>query len=205
MRHNVVALPLAALSLLAFSPAYAGDVTIDVRTPDGQPVADAVVTVQPAAARGAQWIRFAWGVVMNQHNIAFDPYVLVVPVGSDVVFPNKDKVRHHVYSFSPAKKFELKLYGREEARTVRFDKPGIVALGCNIHDQMIGYVVVVDTPYAAKSSASGQVVLRGVPAGGATLTVWHPKSKDRVTPARPVTVTAAPMRQAATVALRAVQ
>jgi len=196
---------LFALALLAAGPACAGDMTLDVRTPDGQPLADAVVTVRPATGPTAQPIRFAWAMVMNQHNIAFEPYVLVVPVGSDVVFPNKDKVRHHVYSFSPAKKFELRLYGREETRTVRFDKAGVVALGCNIHDEMIGYVVVVDTPYAARSGANGQAVLRGVPAGAASITVWHPKSKDRVARALPVTVTPAAMRQTTTVALRAVQ
>ena len=96
------------------------------------------------------------------------------PVGGQVSFPNKDGVRHHVYSFSPAKRFELKLYGRDESRSVRFEKAGVVALGCNIHDSMVAFIKVVDTPYAAKSDASGNVVLRGVPEGAATVRVWHP-------------------------------
>jgi hypothetical protein len=95
-----------------------------------------------------------------------------------VGFPNKDKVRHHVYSFSAAKKFELPLYGQQEERTVTFEKTGVVALGCNIHDVMIGYIYVADTPFAAKTDASGAVVLRGLPGGTGTLSVWHPDMKS---------------------------
>jgi len=86
-------------------------------------------------------------------------------------------VRHHVYSFSAAKPFELKLYGRDETRKVRFDKPGVVAVGCNIHDSMVGFIRVVDTPYAGKSDAAGRVVVRDLPAGPATVTIWHPYAK----------------------------
>ncbi len=89
-------------------------------------------------------------------------------------FPNLDPIRHHVYSFSPAKTFELKLYAREQSHTVRFDKAGIVALGCNIHDQMTAFIDVVDTQWAAKTDASGNVTLGGLPAGQAIITVWHP-------------------------------
>nr|QQZ50020.1 hypothetical protein JKL49_25860 [Phenylobacterium glaciei] len=103
--------------------------------------------------------------------------MLIVPVGSNVNFPNKDNVRHHVYSFSPTKKFELKLYGRDESRSVLFDKAGVVALGCNIHDQMIAYVVVVDTAYAAKTGADGFALIRNAPAGNAVMTVWQPYVK----------------------------
>ena len=106
---------------------------------------------------------------MQQHNIAFDPHVLIVPVGSTVGFPNLDKVRHHVYSFSKVKKFDLKLYGRDETRSVVFDKAGVVALGCNIHDSMSGFIIVVDTPYAMKTDANGRVVIANVPAGSATV------------------------------------
>ena len=84
--------------------------------------------------------------VMAQENISFSPHVLIVPVGATVAFPNHDRVRHHVYSVSKPKKFDIKLYGRDETRTEAFDKPGVVALGCNIHDQMSGFIIVVDTP-----------------------------------------------------------
>ena len=164
---------LAALALMLAIPlrALAGDVVIDVRTPQGAPVANAVVTV---AAPHAGPIRFAWPYRMAQHNLQFDPFVLIVPVGADVTFPNLDTVRHHVYSFSAAKTFELKLFGHDETRVVHFDKAGVVDLGCNIHDNMIAYIVVVDTPYAAQTNAAGEAVIRGVPAGGRGVRVWHP-------------------------------
>jgi hypothetical protein len=92
--------------------------------------------------------------------------------GGDRVLPELDKVRHHVYPFSKAKKFELKLYGHDETRSITFDTPGLVAIGCNIHDTMSGYIHVVDTPYAAKTDASGRAVTEGVPEGGATLALW---------------------------------
>jgi hypothetical protein len=104
----------------------------------------------------------------------FMPFVLVVPVGSTVDFTNLDPFRHHVYSFSPAKKFELKLFGQGEKRAVTFDKPGTVALGCNIHDTMQAFIQVVDTAYAGKTGKDGRVVLRGAPDGNVRLTVWHP-------------------------------
>jgi plastocyanin len=151
--------------------ALAGDVAVSLRTAQGKPIADAVVTL--AAPRQGP-IRFAWPYRMAQQNLQFDPFVLVVPAGADVAFPNLDKVRHHVYSFSAAKSFELKLYGRDETRVVRFDKPGVVPLGCNIHDSMVAFIVVVDTPFAAKTDAAGQAILSGAPAGASALRIWHP-------------------------------
>ncbi|MBS0361894.1 MAG: methylamine utilization protein, partial [Proteobacteria bacterium] len=164
-------LPVAvAFAAAIAAPALAADLTITVKGEDGAPLADAVVLVRPAGGAGMGGpIRFAWPIVMTQQNISFNPYVLIVPVGSTVAFPNKDKVRHHVYSFSSAKKFELKLYGQQEERTVTFDKAGIVPLGCNIHDQMIGYIVVADTPFAAKTNGAGVAEIQGLPGGAATL------------------------------------
>jgi plastocyanin len=197
----------ALVTFLAFvgfaGTAMAGDLTVVLKTASGQPVSDAVATLTYASAPRAAPIRFAWPMTMSQHNIQFEPFVLVVPVGSDVVFPNLDKVRHHVYSFSPTKKFELKLYGKEQARTVNFDKIGAVALGCNIHDQMVAFIRVVDTPYAAKSVASGEAVLRGAPAGPAILTIWHPYLKTPKNELQiKVNIGAAAARQAVTVDLR---
>ncbi|HEX5380254.1 MAG TPA: methylamine utilization protein [Phenylobacterium sp.] len=165
------------LALFVAAPAAAADLTVVVRTPAGAPVQDAVVTVKAPGGAGAAPIRFAWPYSVVQQNIQFSPFVLIAPVGSDVSFPNKDNVRHHVYSFSPVKKFELKLYGHDETRSIHFDKPGVVPLGCNIHDQMIAYVVVVDTPFAAKTGPDGVAVIRGLPAGAATMTVWQPFMK----------------------------
>jgi hypothetical protein len=165
---------LVFLSSLLCTEAAAADLTVNLRTAAGEPIRDAVVTVYPISGVGAQPIRFPWPQEMGQQNLQFDPFVLITPVNGEVAFPNRDGVRHHVYSFSPAKRFELKLYGKGEAPTVRFEKAGIVALGCNIHDSMVAFIKVVDTPFAVKSGPTGSVTLHGLPAGAATLRVWHP-------------------------------
>lgn len=164
---------LVLLTMAVATPLWAGTVDVHVTGAGGQPVADAVVTIDSPHAPTAP-IRFPWPMTVSQQNIAFVPHVLIVPVGTAVAFPNLDRVRHHVYSFSPAKRFELKLYGQDTTRTVTFDKPGVVAIGCNIHDQMSGYVVIVATPYAAKTDAAGNAHIAGVPDGTATLRLWSP-------------------------------
>lgn len=152
---------------------HAATVSVDVRGADGKPLAGAVVIVD-TPHKPAGPLRISGPYVMAQEKISFQPHVLIVPVGASVSFPNHDAVRHHVYSFSTPKKFELKLYGRDESRSVVFDKPGLVALGCNIHDVMSGFIWVVDTPFAAQSDAGGHVTIANVPPGGATLRLWHP-------------------------------
>ncbi len=188
---------LALFSTLLFATAAtAGDLTVSVRDAAGRPVRDAVVTVHPAAGVPRGPIRFAWPLRMTQEDIQFDPYVLVVPVGGTVAFPNLDRVRHQVYSFSRGNRFEIELFGKDQTRTHTFAAAGIAALGCNIHDQMLAYIKVVDTPWAAKTSANGDVTLGGVPAGGATLRVWHPRLAGRGNEgSRAITVTAAAGRQ----------
>lgn len=156
--------------------ARAADLEVTAHTPTGAPIADAVVTVETTEHR-APPPRFAQPLAVTQRGLQFDPFVLLVPVGADVRFPNEDNVRHQVYSFSPAKTFELRLYGKDQTRVVHFDKPGLVSLGCNIHDQMVAYVVVVDTAYAAKTDASGRAVIHGLPAGAVHVRIWHPYLK----------------------------
>ena len=168
---------LTLLALLFATGASAADLTVQVKGVDGAPVADSVVMVYPAAGGGDGPIHFDWPQVMAQQNLQFVPFVLVAPVGGVVAFPNRDKVRHHVYSFSPTHPFELKLYGQDQTRTVKFDKAGVVALGCNIHDSMVGFIRVVDTPYAARTGADGVAVVHDIPAGDATLRVWRPYLK----------------------------
>ena len=163
----------------------AAGVTVTVTGSDGRPVQGAVVTVTepgvPSAAPRGPY-------VMAQQNIAFAPHLLIVPVGAVVKFPNFDQVRHHVYSFSTPKKFELKLYGRDETKSVQFDKPGVVAIGCNIHDSMSAFIFVSATPYVAITDAAGRVTLNVAPSGRATLAVWHPSvrapgnSRTRILP-----------------------
>ena len=160
--------------LATATTAAAADLTVTVQTPAGKPVRDAVVTLHPDASSGP--LRLA-SLRMVQQDLQFDPFVMVAPVGSEVSFPNRDPVRHHVYSFSPANRFELRLYGKDETRTVKFPVAGVVALGCNIHDQMVAFVKVVDTPFAAKTGLKGDAVLRGAPAGGGVMRVWHPYAK----------------------------
>ena len=173
MLSRIAALAVAlALALPAL--AQAADLTVSVTNLAGAPVADAVVMVRPASGTPPGPIRFAWPMVVEQRDMQFRPFVLVAPVGAEVAFPNRDPFRHHVYSFSPAKPFELKLYGTDEERSIRFDKPGVIALGCNIHDQMVAFIKVVDTPYAAKTNAAGAAIVRDLPPGGATLKLWRP-------------------------------
>ena len=177
--------------------AAAGQLAVTVKDAAGQPAANAVVTFTPAAGHPAA-AREAGPYVVTQAEVHFDPFVIVVPVGAQVDFPNKDKVRHHVYSFSKAKRFELKLYGRDETRHVTFDQPGVVALGCNIHDQMMGFIFVTDTPYVAKSGANGEVVFDNLPAGPGVITVWHPFQRSRLNEsAQPLTVPAQGQARAA--------
>lgn len=166
-------------AVLLGSPAFAADLTVSVRDSAGRPVRDAVVTVVPASGVPAGPIRFAWPMRVTQQNIQFDPFVLIAPVGASVSFPNLDRVRHHVYSFSRGNRFEIELFGRDETRSHVFTTAGVAALGCNIHDQMLAYVKVVDTPWAAKTGATGDVVITGLPTGGATLRVWHPRLAGR--------------------------
>jgi plastocyanin len=167
---------MAAVWFGVVTSASAAQLQLALKSPDGRPVADAVVSFMPASGvTGA--VKLDTPREMAQQHITFVPHVLLVPVGATVSFPNRDNVRHHVYSFSPAKRFELKLYGQEQTRTIQFDKAGIVALGCNIHDKMSAYIIVVDTPYAAQSDADGLATLKDVPDGPGVLTIWSERLK----------------------------
>ncbi len=164
------ALPLLLLLLLPAlaPPASAARLEVRVATADG-PVQGAVVSLHGDALPASPPGRTA---VIDQVRVQFAPRVTVVETGTAVNFPNTDDVLHHVYSFSPAKRFELPLYSGRPASPVVFDEPGVVVLGCNIHDQMIAYVVVLDTPVHAVTGADGVAVLEA-PAGAYALQVWH--------------------------------
>jgi plastocyanin len=133
---------------------------------------DTVVMVEALGARPT--IAPAKGAEIIQQGRQFKPRVTVLPLGTAVNFPNLDTVRHHVYSFSEAKVFELKLYVGKPERPVVFDKPGVVVLGCNIHDQMAAWVVVSDTPWAQKTDRQGWARWSDIPAGEYRLRIWHP-------------------------------
>lgn len=165
------ALLLTAAMLFAAGAARAAAVQVQVQDAAGQALAGAVVFLESAAARAA--VKPVRGAEVAQVDKQFSPQVSVVPVGTAVDFPNRDKVRHHVYSFSPTKIFELKLYAGTPSNPVTFDRPGVAVLGCNIHDNMAAWVLVVETPYYSRTPASGKVTLDDVPVGSYRLRVWH--------------------------------
>jgi len=177
------------MALWALAPAHAARVDVQVQDGAGKPLAGAVAYLDSAAAKAAA--RALGGVEIEQRDKRFTQAVTVVPVGSEIAFPNRDKVRHHVFSFSQAKTFELKLYIGTPANPVRFDRPGVVVLGCNIHDTMVAWVLVVETPWYGQSNALGQLRLPEVPAGDYTLQVWHVDLPPGTPPvAQPLSVTA---------------
>ena len=162
------------LAVLLLVPTAAGATQLGVRVVDGngRPVSDAVVTLRPIG-RAAPAPR-PGTLIVAQRNLAFRPFVSVVAVGSTVVFPNFDATRHHVYSFSAAKRFEFKLFGKDQSRSIVVDKPGTIALGCNIHDSMSAFLFVTDTAWASRTDGSGTVNFGDAPSGPVTIAVWHP-------------------------------
>jgi plastocyanin len=174
-RHLRQVKALAALGCLAsVSAAAPGELAFRVTDQNGLPLYQAVVEVaRPAGDR--QPVAFPWRAAMAQRNLAFLPGTLIVPVGSNVAFPNLDTVRHSIYSFSRTGRFQIDLYGREQTRTQRFEVAGTAVLGCNIHDQMRGYVRVTTTPYANLTDAGGRTAIRGLGPGSYRVTVWHPR------------------------------
>ncbi|MBC8008245.1 MAG: methylamine utilization protein [Prolixibacteraceae bacterium] len=165
---------LGLAAAAACGVAAAAGVSGSVTDAGGAPVTEAVIYAVALGEKPASASRRG---IMDQVNKEYFPLVVPVQVGAAVIFPNKDNIRHHVYSFSAAKPFELKLYSGTPAKPVVFDKPGPVVLGCNIHDWMVGYIYVVDTPYFAKTDTTGSARLEGLPAGEYQLRVWHPYMK----------------------------
>ena len=170
---------LAALSCVA-SLANAANVSVAFTDDAGNPLADAVVMLEPVGAHLAA--KPMQNAQIVQHDLQFNPQVSVVTVGTPVMIPNQDTVRHHVYSYSAAKTFQIKLYAGVPHTPIVFDKPGIAVLGCNIHDGMIAWVVVTDTPLWARSAAGGHARVADVPAGNYQLQVWHSSLAETVPP-----------------------
>lgn len=161
---------ISKLFLLASFQVNAGEVTVTVTDNLGAPLANAVVYAEPI---GKTVPKPTSSGMVEQKNKQFIPLVTVIQSGSNINFPNRDLVRHHVYSFSSAKTFELKLYSGIPASPVLFDKAGTVVLGCNIHDNMLAYIHIVDTPYFAKTDDNGKVKLNDLPGGQYQLKVWY--------------------------------
>ena len=193
---------LACVSGPFAAPASAGGLTVRVVDSAGQPVPDAIVTLRPANAVAPR-PHAESGLRVIQHDTRFSPFISIVPVGSTVAFPNLDPFRHHVYSFSAAKRFELKLVVRDQSRKVTFDKPGVVAIGCNIHDTMSAYIFVTDTVWTARASSNGAATFRDTPAGSFTAQVWHPHQRaPGGTVAHKLTASTGGLRETFTIKLR---
>ena len=153
--------------------ASAADFNFTAKNAKGEPIADAAVSLVPLDAPTPP-ASTATHTEISQENQEYSTYVTVVQAGSRVYFPNKDTVQHHVYSLSKAKRFELPLYNPGRAESFVFDVPGLVTLGCNIHDWMLAYLVVVPTPYFGKTDGAGATRI-SAPAGRYRLEVWHPR------------------------------
>ncbi|HET6555436.1 MAG TPA: methylamine utilization protein [Dyella sp.] len=163
-----------ASMLLAVQAASAGDLSIRVQDDARRPVGDAVATLEPDVPAAAPHMPSASRIV-DQKNETFVPYVQVLRPGDTVVFRNSDATRHHVYSFSPVKSFELVLAPGERSAALTLDKPGIAAVGCNIHDHMLAYLYVSDAPNIGVSGPDGVIGFASLPPGRYTLHVWHPQ------------------------------
>ena len=196
LRHGPGAITLACMLLASALQADAATLTVRVSDKNGMPAPDTAVFATPISTSGINTkppAKAPGKAAIDQVNKEFVPVLSVIQTGTSVVFPNRDNIRHHVYSFSPARMFELKLYSGQPAAPIVFDKPGIVVLGCNIHDWMISYVVVVDTPYFGKTDASGMVRLNDLPPGDYELKIWHYRasSPNEITAIRKLTLTPA--------------
>ena len=178
---------LILLAVLAPSLSMAGMVTMEVKSKSGASAEDTLIMFDQLDANTAPSHESA---IIDQIDKRFAPRVSVVRTGTSVAFPNSDHIRHQVYSFSETKPFTLKLYAGSPKTDVVFDKPGLVILGCNIHDTMVAFVGVVDSPYFAKIPATGTSTL-DLPPGRYRVRVWHP-SLAAPLPPKEITVSAAP-------------
>lgn len=164
-------LAFIAAAACAAANAAATSLVVQVSDSAGKPLADVVVMADPDPQASVP--RHLRPAEIAQRGMQFLPMVSVIQTGSRISFPNNDKVKHHIYSFSPAKKFDQKLYSGVAAAPQVFDKPGLVVLGCNIHDRMVAYVKVVDTPWFAKTDSAGVARIE-LPAGARyTVSAWH--------------------------------
>lgn len=168
----------------------ADTLTVDVSSTVGEPLDYSVVFLEPLSLSADLVDQARPKAVIAQEQSLFIPAISVLQTGTQVEFPNLDTVRHHVYSFSEAKTFDIKLYLGRAPSSELFDRPGVVALGCNIHDAMIAWVVVVDTPYFAIADSNGRVSM-DVPAGDYRLKVWDRRQLGGTEQARVVTVAGA--------------
>jgi plastocyanin len=185
-------IPLRAMSLwllVACMPCFAAELNVSVLDPAGHGSAGFVLVAEPQFELAVK--RVSHTVIMDQRQKQFVPNIVVIQTGTGIDFPNSDQIEHQVYSFSPAKTFQLSLYAGHKYPPIVFDRAGLVVVGCNIHDQMIGYIYVTDSPYFARSDEAGQWAVHDLPPGNYRVTAWHPRMQES---------TPAPLQTSVTVA-----
>lgn len=165
---------------IAFTPVALSQTIIKVVDQDNNPLPNAVIELVESASN-TEKLTTDKVHVMDQINKSFVPDILVVPKNSLVSFPNSDDIRHHVYSFSKAKTFELKLYAGKPKNPVRFEQSGVVVMGCNIHDSMVGYIYVTEKAFSYITDEKGIVLVPETLTPNTQLQIWHPNSKKGVT------------------------
>jgi len=169
---------LFATALHAACSFALGNIAVSVEVDKhNEPLENAVITARPIGSNVQTRMPTPKEITINQINKEFVKEISLIFTGDSVSFPNGDQIDHNVYSFSSAKQFELPLYKGVPEESVIFDKPGVVTLGCNIHDWMVAYVYVSDTPYAGTTDAKVSLVLSDLPDGEYDVFVWHPKLK----------------------------
>ncbi|MTJ02010.1 methylamine utilization protein [Idiomarina piscisalsi] len=175
--------------LLTVMEVNADELTLTIVDAKGSPLPNAVVIVDNAYVTDKAKLKVE-NKIIDQVDRQFTPFMTVIKAGSEVTFPNSDNIRHHVYSFSKPKPFELKLYANEEKPTLSFNKPGLVTLGCNIHDQMIAHIVITEDETAWITGENGKVTLELNTAVESLLSarIWHPLMSSDLTSAKDVTL-----------------
>lgn len=173
---------LAALVLCAAFDARAHAASLDINVVDtkGKAARDVVVTLMPE--RGRIDARAPERGVIDQRRETYLPLVTIIRVGGSLIFTNNDTTMHQVYSFSPIKQFQLETDRGQTSKPVIFEKPGVAAIGCNIHDNMVAYVFVSDAPFAVLSDANGHARLSDIPQGSYRARIWHPNLPAGKTP-----------------------
>lgn len=190
---------LAATLLLACSRLSAADLEVSVVDSAGHGIAGIVLIAEPQFELPASKHPAARTAIMDQRQKQFVPNLLIIQTGTGVDFPNSDQIEHQVYSFSAAKSFKLSLYAGHKYPPILFDKPGLVVVGCNIHDQMIGYIYVTDSPYFGRSDAAGRWAQHELPPGDYRITAWHPRMQEPAGTALQIALTVAEGAPASTV------
>lgn len=182
LTNSVAYILLFFIGVVGTNTAFANQLAIQTYDTKKKPLSNVVAYAIPRdkallATLRAKYAKNPQLVAIEQRNKVFEPYISVFQTGTKVRFVNNDNVKHHIYSFSQAKTFEIPLHSGEPLKPLVFNEAGIVTLGCNIHDWMMAYALVVDTPFYAMSNAQGLLTLNNLPQGQYDLMLWHPQQK----------------------------